>query len=89
LTMIQKELLGAAHRHVRKGGILIYSTCSILQEENDDIVTVFLQNHPEYKIDHASQFVKKNVVDEPGWIKTWPDVHQTDGSFAVRLKKGG
>ena len=88
LTGIQKRLLEAADRRVRKGGFLIYSTCSVLPEENNDILSDFLQRHSEYEIDHAGRFVNKNVIDKKGWIETWTDVHNTDGSFAVRLKKG-
>jgi 16S rRNA (cytosine967-C5)-methyltransferase len=88
LTKIQKNLLEAAHRQVRKEGILVYSTCSVLPEENSDIISDFLRKHVKYEIDHAGRFIDESVITKKGWIETWSDVHNTDGSFAVRLKKG-
>jgi 16S rRNA (cytosine967-C5)-methyltransferase len=85
----QKALLETAHRHVKKDGILVYSTCTILPEENEEMISYFLQIHPEYTIDYAADFVDRRVVNEGGLIKTWPDEHDMDGSCAVRLRKGG
>ena len=86
LIGLQKELIKTASRFVRKDGILVYSTCTLLDEENEGIVENLIASHPEFYIDDASQFVPPSVVSKKGFVKTWPDLHKIDGSFAVRLK---
>ena len=86
LIGLQSELINTASRFVRKDGILVYSTCTLLDEENEGIVESFIASHPEFYIDDASQFVPPSVVSKKGFLKTWPDLHKIDGSFAARLK---
>ena len=49
LTEIQKELLDVVCEYVKPGGTLVYSTCSILPEENEEQANSFLERHPEYE----------------------------------------
>jgi 16S rRNA (cytosine967-C5)-methyltransferase len=51
LAALQRKLLAAARQFVRPGGVLVYSTCSIEPEENDDAITAFQQAHPDVKIE--------------------------------------
>lgn len=50
LNKIQLSILENCSRYVKKGGVLYYSTCSVLPEENDSIICKFLQSHPEYAL---------------------------------------
>jgi len=86
LAAIQHELLNAADQALRKGGILIYSTCSVLPEENGNVIDDFLKSHPSYIQEDAARFVDPSLVNS-GRIETWPDLHDCDGSFAVRMRK--
>ena len=47
----------------------------------------FLSLHPDFKIEHASDFFSIPGIEPEGWIKTTPDMGDLDGSFCVRLKK--
>ena len=87
LVTLQKELLEESSRIVRPGGVLVYSTCTTIDEENDYVIEDFLGRHGEFEVENASQFVCESLVDKKGYIRTWPDLHGIDGSFAVRLKK--
>ena len=78
-------MLESAAQLVKRKGVLVYSTCSILDEENKEIVADFLKNHSDFHIDHASQYVHSDLVTEEGYIQTWPDLHQIDGSFSARF----
>jgi 16S rRNA (cytosine967-C5)-methyltransferase len=87
LMPLQDALLDAAASVLEPGGILVYSTCTQLIEENEDRVEHFLENHPEFRVEDASAFLPSEVVSEQGFLQTWPDLHGMDGSFAARLRK--
>ena len=87
MVSLQKELLAAASEQVRDGGVLVYSTCTVIYEENEGVLIDFLSRHSNFQIEDARAFVDSTVVNERGCIETWPDIHGTDGSFAVRLRR--
>jgi 16S rRNA (cytosine967-C5)-methyltransferase len=80
LMATQTEILESAHGLVKKGGRLIYATCSILKEENERQIENFLNNHRE--------FVQKRIGDPPeNYLKLTPFQHKTDGFFVAILEK--
>lgn len=85
LNVLQYDLICKAASMVKPGGAFVYSTCSIEPEENFEIVKKFLDNHPDYQLDHASDKFTKDLVDENGCIQTYPHLHQMDGAFAARI----
>ena len=87
MTEIQYNLLCKASTLVKKGGVLVYSTCSIEPEENCEIVDKFLNEHPNYVFEKATEKFPKEIVDEKGCIQTFPHLHQMDGAFAAKLIK--
>jgi len=87
LVRIQKKLLDSAAKIIQKDGIIVYSTCTILPEENAEIVQYFMNTYSNFIIENASQFVPEEVVSADGFVETWPDKHGIDGSFAVRFRK--
>ncbi len=89
LTALQDELLGAAARLVRPGGLLVYGTCTIEPEENEERVAAFLTRHPEFMIESARGFVPEEMVTPEGYFATFPPRHGIDGAFGVRLRKDG
>ncbi len=62
LNILQKELLETASHYLKPGGVLVYATCSMEIEENDDIVLNFIRKHPDFIIQESSQFIKKNSI---------------------------
>ena len=87
LNEIQTAILENTAGFVRPGGVLVYSTCSIQTEENDDIVAAFLGRHPEFQIDPAENYVDRKYCDESRSMRILPFQHNMTGGFAVRLLK--
>jgi 16S rRNA (cytosine967-C5)-methyltransferase len=85
LTAIQTEIIENAAGMVKPGGVLVYSTCTIEPEENQDIIKSFLAKHPEFVLENASRFVPLDFVTPEGFVVTLPHKHDMDGSFAARL----
>ena len=82
---LQKALLEEAARYVKKGGTLVYSTCTLNSKENEDIVTAFLRDHPEFApIDFQLEGLG---ASEKGMLTIWPDQAQSDGFFVAKLEK--
>ncbi|MCY4205170.1 MAG: 16S rRNA (cytosine(967)-C(5))-methyltransferase RsmB [Bacteroidetes bacterium] len=87
LAKLQHDLLDAAVTHVRPGGQLVYSTCSIEPEENEMQVDSFLRRHSNFVIEHAGDFLPAATVTQGGYLATLPHRHQMDGAFAARLRR--
>jgi 16S rRNA (cytosine967-C5)-methyltransferase len=87
LAHLQHDLLENGARLVKPGGVLVYSTCSIEPEENEQVVRTFLEQHPEFRLEDGRNFVSKDLVTAEGYVATYPHRHGMDGSFAVRLLK--
>ena len=82
LPDIQAAILENACRYVKKGGVLVYSTCTILPEENEKNIQRFLENHAEFTL---SPFSVGALSVENGMISLFPDTHSTDGFFVARM----
>jgi len=85
----QRELLGAASDLLEKGGVLVYATCSIDPLENDEVIAAFIQEHPEFSITPAQEYLPeaaRDLCDDQGFFKTTPE-QGLDGFFAVRMVK--
>lgn len=89
LVALQDELLDAASKHVSLGGLLVYATCSIEREENEDRVGAFLSRHPGYALEAVESIVPDEMYTQAGFYQALPHTHQTDGAFAARLRKHG
>lgn len=85
LPVIQASILENAARYVKPGGTLVYSTCTILPTENEDVTTAFLAEHPEFS---KEAFVLPQPVGETdGQLTLWPQRHGTDGFYICRMKR--
>ncbi|MGB6033691.1 MAG: 16S rRNA (cytosine(967)-C(5))-methyltransferase RsmB [Bacteroidota bacterium] len=89
LREFQLQFIESAARLLKAGGVLVYCTCTTEPEENQGIVQEFLRTHPDFSLDHAGQYVSKDLVSEDGYIETFPHRHEMDGSFAARLIRKG
>ena len=89
LNVKQASILASASRMVKPGGRLVYATCSILDEENEDIVNAFLAEHADFTLVPASKVLAEQKVElEMGdFLKLYPHIHQTDGFFAAILER--
>jgi 16S rRNA (cytosine967-C5)-methyltransferase len=87
LAESQARLIRHAADLVQPGGVLVYSTCTIIRDENDSIIEEFLLERPEFSIDPANKYLSADLVNERGFVKTYPDIETLDGAFCVCLKK--
>lgn len=87
ITRLQSEILQHAATMVKPGGVLVYSTCTIEPEENEEVVFQFLSKNPNFKIESAENYVPAAVVDSHGFIRTLPHIHKMDGAFGARLTR--
>lgn len=86
LVALQREILNNAANLVTKGGVIIYSTCSIEAEENFENIEWFLNQHPNFSLDPAEKYLPERVCKD-GYFQTFPHIHFIDGAFAARLIK--
>lgn len=85
---LQKKLLDSAARMVKKDGRLVYSTCSLEEEENMQQVNNFLDRHDNYEIESVEGYLPEEVITEDGKAyQTFPHKHNCDGHFGVRMKR--
>lgn len=90
LTKLQYRILSNAAQHIKIGGILVYSTCSIEQSENEDIIKKFIKDFPMFTVEHASHYLQDipdTAITNDGFLQTLPHEHRVDGTFAARLRR--
>ena len=89
LTVKQANILAAAAKLVKSGGRLIYATCSLLPEENEDIVTAFLAQNPAFILKNAAEVLREQQInlDTGEYLRLNPADHGTDGFFAAVLER--
>lgn len=85
LPMVQSAILSNAADYVKPGGTLVYSTCTILPEENEHITDAFLAEHPEFQRETFCLPEPLGQID--GQITLWPQRHQVDGFYICRMTK--
>ena len=84
LPDIQLAILENNCRYVKNGGVLVYSTCTILPEENEENIARFLARHPEFALEGFSH---GDIHATSGMLTLTPDEHGTDGFFIAKLRK--
>ena len=90
LAALQRQLLTAAARHVAADGVLVYATCTISALENAGVVDPFLAAHPQFVVDDPRPGLPRSahqLVDQRGFLQTFPHRHGLDGFFAARLRR--
>ena len=86
LTALQAKILETQANYVRPGGVLLYSTCTLVRRENEDVVEAFLQTHPEFT---PEPLPLPTVFPEntTGMLALIPGQYDTDGFFICRLRR--
>ena len=87
MASVQRTLLRSAADVVARGGLLIYSTCSLEQEENDEQVEAFLAEQPTFTLEPPPVGAVPESVLDAGRLRVLPHVHGTDGAFAARFRR--
>ncbi len=90
LLPLQAAILASAARLVKPGGRLVYATCSLLAEENEEQVAAFLADHPDFHVVPLRE-AAPGLMDSahPEYLSLTPARHDTDGFFAAVLQRDG
>lgn len=86
LPRVQSAILENAARYVRPGGVLIYSTCTVLEGENEAVVRAFCDKHIDFTM---NEFTLPEPIGtcSDGFLTFWPHRHGTDGFFVAKLQR--
>jgi len=88
-SILQKAILENAAAYLKRGGSLIYSTCTIMTEENEDVIENFINRHPNFICIRPPDKINSSLVDDRGYFRSYPHRHSTDGFFGAVLVKTG
>ncbi len=90
LVQLQKDILKEAVKYVKPGGVLLYSTCTIHRKENQDMAKWIAENF-DFRLEDMTPYLPQlPEMDsaKEGYLQLLPGVHETDGFFFARLRKG-
>ena len=88
IPALQRAILAGAAPAVKTGGVLVYSTCTIQAAENEEVVTSFLAQHPEFSLETTGDFLPLQKRSET-MVQFYPQREKIDGFFMARLRKMG
>ena len=83
---MQRAILEVQHRYLKPGGLLMYSTCTLVHAENEGMVAAFLKDHPEFQPEPLP-LPQVFPCNESGMLALIPGEYDTDGFFISRLRK--
>ncbi|CAH1854274.1 16S rRNA (cytosine(967)-C(5))-methyltransferase RsmB [Convivina praedatoris] len=87
LAKLQGEILSASSHIVKKDGIMVYSTCTILQQENSDVVQQFLAQHPNFELLATKTDFNLKSDRQEKTLQIYPDDYLTDGFFIATFQR--
>jgi 16S rRNA (cytosine967-C5)-methyltransferase len=90
ITKLQAKILRVSSSYVKPGGVLVYSTCTINPEENEEIIREFIGSNTEFKTQDISCMLPENMIkpeSSRGCIQMFPNIHGTDGFFIARMRR--
>lgn len=87
MKKIQLQLLEAAAKSLKPDGVIIYSTCTIDPEENEQVIKAFISKNSGFQLESLYDYIPENYITEKYFARTFPHKHGIDGSFAVRIRK--
>jgi 16S rRNA (cytosine967-C5)-methyltransferase len=90
LSKLQSSILRNLPGYVKEGGVLVYSTCTVFHEENEDVVENFLEGNPEFELDRMEKVLPEKFQSfvQNEYFKTFPPRNEMDGFFVARMVKG-
>lgn len=87
ITSIQKKILENASKYVKIGGTLVYSTCTVQDMENINIITSFIEKNNNFELTPIDTVNVDLDNQDKGYLKIYPNIHGIDGFFIAKLKR--
>lgn len=90
LSSKQNEILTVHAPFVKPGGLLFYATCSVLKDENEDVVGTFLETQPDFVLLDGADYAKKTGLErfvQNRYFRLWPHRDDADGFFCAILQR--
>ncbi len=87
---IQRAILHQVAPRMRKGGSLVYGTCTLTREENEEVVAEFIEEHGGFELEDLRRILPRKLeplIGEDGFFRSLTHRHGMDGFFAARLKR--
>lgn len=88
LSVLQSKLLANASVHLKRGGLLLYATCSLEPEENEQVIHRFLFENPHFCLERSFDSELNSYYDQDGFIRLRPNKSSPDGFFGAVLRRG-
>ena len=86
LPDLQVQILSALSKYVKPAGILLYSTCTILKRENEEVIDRFLKENNNFKKEYFT--LPNTGITKTGELTLWPQIQKTDGFYICKLRRG-
>ena len=89
LSRLQSKILSRVAGYLKPGGVLVYATCTLSPEENEEIVESFRAHHNEFELEDAARYLPGQATHmvRGKYFVALPHRHNTDGFFAARMRK--
>ncbi|MBW2637297.1 MAG: 16S rRNA (cytosine(967)-C(5))-methyltransferase RsmB [Deltaproteobacteria bacterium] len=87
MAALQKKILNRSARYLTKGGVLVYSTCAIACEENEDVIRDFLETNKEFRCGRPTGISIQDMIGDDNLFRAYPHRDGTDGFFGALLVK--
>ncbi len=87
MKKLQLQLLVSAAKAVKPEGIIVYSTCTIEPEENEQVIETFLERNRMFQLESLEGYIPEQYISQKYHLRTFPQKHRIDGSYAARLRK--
>ena len=90
LARLQKDILSEAVSLLREDGTMLYVTCTISREENEEVVRDFLERNKGIVLEDLKDHVPEwglDLIDEHGFLRTFPNIHHMEGFFGALFRK--
>ena len=84
LPTLQYDILSASAKYLKKGGVIIYSTCTLNPEENECVAKKFVEENPNFALE---PFAIGDLKAECGYLTLLPNINHTDGFFMAKIRR--